>query len=61
MHPRSIPWITEFKIQNPCIITGIRENVFACLFSVHNVISSSRHGQVCLMSHQRNSEESRTK
>ena len=28
---------------------GIRKNIFACLFSVHNTISLSRHEQVCLM------------
>ena len=27
----------------------ISKNIFACLFSVHNTISSSRHEQVCLM------------
>ena len=27
----------------------IRKNIFACLFSVHNTISLSRHEQVCLM------------
>ena len=26
------------------------KNIFACLFSVHNTISLSRHEQVCLMS-----------
>ena len=26
-----------------------RKNIFACLFSVHNTISLSRHEQVCLM------------
>ena len=29
----------------------IRENIFACLFSVHNTISLSRHEQVCLSRH----------
>ena len=29
---------------------NIRKNIFACLFSVHNIISLSRHEQVCLMS-----------
>ena len=28
---------------------NIRKNSFACLFSVHNTISLSRHEQVCLM------------
>ena len=27
----------------------LRKNIFACLFSVHNTISLSRHEQVCLM------------
>ena len=27
----------------------LRENIFACLFSVHNTISLSRHEQVCLI------------
>ena len=27
----------------------VRKNIFACLFSVHNKISLSRHEQVCLM------------
>ena len=27
----------------------ILKNIFACLFSVHNTISLSRHEQVCLM------------
>ena len=26
----------------------IRKNIFACLFSIHNIISLSRHKQVCL-------------
>ena len=33
----------------PQTITAIRKNIFACLFSVHNTISLSRHEQVCLM------------
>ena len=39
----------------PCILSTakggfvIRKNIFACLFSVHNTISLSRHEQVCLM------------
>ena len=28
---------------------NIRKNIFACLFSVHNTISLSRHEQVCLI------------
>ena len=31
------------------LFIGIRKNIFACLFSVHNTISLSRHEQVCLM------------
>ena len=31
-----------------CIIY-VRKNIFACLFSVHNTITLSRHEQVCLM------------
>ena len=30
-------------------LNDIRKNIFACLFSVHNTISFSRHEQVCLM------------
>ena len=30
-------------------IENTRKNIFACLFSVHNTISLSRHEQVCLM------------
>ena len=30
-------------------IIYLRKNIFACLFSVHNTISLSRHEQVCLM------------
>ena len=29
----------------------ISKNIFACLFSVHNAISLSRHEQVCLIRH----------
>ena len=31
------------------IMFVIRKNIFACLFSVQNTISLSRHEQVCLM------------
>ena len=31
-----------------CLRITIRKNIFACLFSVHNKISLSRHEQVCL-------------
>ena len=30
---------------------NVRKNIFACLFSVHNTISLSRHEQVCLFVH----------
>ena len=30
------------------ILKTLRKNIFACLFSIHNVISLSRHEQVCL-------------
>ena len=29
----------------------MRKNIFACLFSIHNTISLSRHEQVCLSGH----------
>ena len=32
-----------------CVIEKIRKIVFACLHSVHNTISLSRHEQVCLI------------
>ena len=35
------------KFEN--ILKGISKNIFACLFSVHNTISLSRHEQVCLI------------
>ena len=40
------------SVDNPSIRMYInrRKNIFACLFSVHNTISLSRHEQVCLMS-----------
>ena len=38
---------TSFTSKQP-IKKGIRKNVFACLFSIHNTISLSRHEQVCL-------------
>ena len=39
------------NVDNPSIRMYInrRKNIFACLFSVHNTISLSRHEQVCLM------------
>ena len=39
---------TSFTIKQP-IKKGIRKNVFACLFSIHNTISLSRMKQVCLI------------
>ena len=50
-----IVWLTEFESfatpisKIPKIPKVIRKNIFACLFSVHNTISLSRHEQVCLM------------
>ena len=37
--------ISKFEI--PASVT--KKDIFACLFSVHNTISSSHHEQVCLM------------
>ena len=34
----------------------VRKNIFACLFSIHNTISLSRHEQVCWEHHARCSE-----
>ena len=28
---------------------SVRKNIFACLFSVHNIISLSCHERVCVM------------
>ena len=36
------------KKLNP-IVSELRKNIFACLFSVHNTTSLSPHEQVCLM------------
>ena len=36
-------WLTSNNYRN-----DIRKNIFACLFSIHNTISLSRHEQVCL-------------
>ena len=33
------------------LVQLICKNVFACLFSVHNTISLSRHEQVCFIKH----------
>ena len=30
------------------IVLHLCKNIFACLFSIHNTISLSRHAQVCL-------------
>ena len=38
--------ILDAKIESN---VNIRKNIFACLFSVHNTMSLSRHEQVCLM------------
>ena len=37
------------SVFHPNSVSAIRKNIFACLFSVHNTISLSRHEQVCLM------------
>ena len=31
--------------------TSSVKNIFACLFSIHNAVSLSRHEQVCLSAH----------
>ena len=31
------------------LISNVYKNIFASLFSVHNIISLSRHNQLCLM------------
>ena len=36
-------------VENKMPDVNIRKNIFACLSSVHNTISLSRHKQVCLM------------
>ena len=38
-----------YNLRNFQSLYSIRKNIFACLFSVHNTISLSRHEQVCLM------------
>ena len=38
-----------FKTNDERIWKPIRKNIFACLFSVHNTISLSRHERVCLI------------
>ena len=37
------------NINKIALSNNIRKNIFACLFSVHNTISLSRHEQVCSM------------
>ena len=39
----------KFHLQVKSKVKLIRKNIFACLFSIHNTISLSRHEQVCLM------------
>ena len=34
-----------------CEFEYFRNNIFACLFSVHNTISLLRHEQICLVRH----------
>ena len=44
--------LTIFQIMHGSYVEDycvIRKNIFACLFSAHNIISLSRHEQVCLM------------
>ena len=49
--------LLSYEIKSCEVILGGRKiyqvslgkNIFACLFSVHNTISLSRHEQVCLM------------
>ena len=41
--------VLSIKKEISNIKADIRKNIFACLFSVHNTISLSRHEQVCLM------------
>ena len=38
---------SSYKLEN--MLKDICKNIFACLFSVHNTISLSRHEQVCLI------------
>ena len=42
-------WVIPLKDKKKTLQLLIRKNIFACLFSVHNTISLSRHEQVCLM------------
>ena len=45
----SVVWdLLETFDQSEEIISNICKNIFACLFSVYNTISLSRHEQVCL-------------
>ena len=38
-----------YAVENKIPDVSIRKNIFACMFSVHNTKSLSRHEQVCLM------------
>ena len=40
---------TCFKLLKSFTSAKIRKNIFACLFSVHNTVSLSRHEQACLI------------
>ena len=46
---QQINLIGRLEENNATMSFIIRKNIFACLFSVHNIISLSRHEQVCLM------------
>ena len=46
---QQINFIGRLEENNATMFFIIRKNIFACLFSVHNTISLSRHEQVCLM------------
>ena len=43
------PYILKTFIFVLKLKTNIGKNIYACLFSVHNTISLSRHEQVCLI------------
>ena len=40
--------IYRYKFVKNVKLTGLRKNILACLFSIHNTISLSHHEQVCL-------------
>ena len=52
-HATTLSKTNWYEVENDKIIINktinIHENILACLFSVHNTISLSRHGQVCLI------------